>query len=156
MFEITKFCLFFWWSAEITCVYWTLSLRKVVQSLALYCAVWLLIRGNYWYAGLSVCAVDPWTLLVRWTVILRKGPVGAKNAQTVLFRQTLQRTVRYLWSISEVLYQSAGLFESSARYSSIAKHRPNEKWSTAGRHLLYLKLSMKTWILWAQTLRQEY
>ena len=74
----------------------------------------------------------PWTLIPRRVRI--KGPVGAKNALTVLFRQTLQRTVRYLWSISEVLYpipieylyQSTGLFESSALYSSIAKYRPNE------------------------------
>ena len=39
---------------EITVIRWTLSLRKVVQSAALYCAVRLLIGGNYWYAGLSV------------------------------------------------------------------------------------------------------
>ena len=54
------------------------------------------------------------------------GPVTAKNPRTVLFRQTLQRTVLYLWSISEVWYQSAGLFESSVRYSAKAKYRPNE------------------------------
>ena len=35
-------------------VRWTLSLRKVVQSSALYCATRLLIGENYWYAGLSV------------------------------------------------------------------------------------------------------
>ena len=33
---------------------WTLSLRKVVHSAALYYAVRLLICGNYWCAGLSV------------------------------------------------------------------------------------------------------
>ena len=35
-------------------VRWTLSLRKVVRSTALYCAVRLWIHGNYWCAGLSV------------------------------------------------------------------------------------------------------
>ena len=33
---------------------WTLSLRKVVQSLSLYCAARLLMGRNYLYAGLSV------------------------------------------------------------------------------------------------------
>ena len=53
------------------------------------------------------------------------GPVRAKNPRTVLFRQTLQWTVLYLWNILEVWYQSAELFESSVRYSAKAKYRPN-------------------------------
>ena len=95
-------------------VRWTLSLQRVVQSAALYCAARLLIHGNYWYTGLSP------------RIVVIKGPVRAKNPRTVLYRQTLQRTVLYLWSISEVWYQSAGLFESSVRYTSIAKYMPNE------------------------------
>ena len=98
--------------------YWYAGLsvqRKVVQSSGLYCATRLLIRGNYWYAG----------LLVRGEY-LSKGPVRAKNPQTVLFRQTLQQAVLYQWSTSEVWHQSAGLLDSSVQYSSYANYRPNE------------------------------
>ena len=52
--------------------------------------------------------------------------VGAKNLRTVQFRHTLQQTALYLWSISEVLYLSAGLFDSLVWYSAKAKYRPNE------------------------------
>ena len=34
---------------------WTHSLQRVAQSSGLYCAARLLIGGNYWYAGLTVC-----------------------------------------------------------------------------------------------------
>ena len=54
--EITKLVLsFFSDDRRKLLVCWTLSQWKVVQSLALYCAARLLIGGNYWYAGLSVC-----------------------------------------------------------------------------------------------------
>ena len=74
--------------------------------------------------------VDPRKLLVHWTLSLRrvliKGQVRAKSPWTVLFRQTLQQTVLYLWCTSEAWYQSTGLFESLVQYSSLAKYRPNE------------------------------
>ena len=55
-----------------------------------------------------------WTLSPRRVLI--KGLVIAKNPRTILFRKTLQQTVLYLWSISEV----------SVEYSSKEKYRPNE------------------------------
>ena len=133
-----KLCSF-WFSDDRRklLVRWTISLQKVVQSSALYCAARLLVGGNYWNAGNSVfgklfnhqpCTVllDCWSakLMVRCTLSLRrvliKGPARAKNPLTVLFQQTLQQTVLYLWSITEAWYQSARLFESSTPH----------KWST--------------------------
>ena len=83
--------------------YWYAGLsvqRKVDQSSGLYCAARLLIGGNYRYVH--------WTLSPRRVLI--KGLVTAKSPRT---DSSADSTV----PLSEAWYQSAGLFESSARYS---------------------------------------